>query len=421
MKAKLFSVLSLIFLCIPLQAESNFSLSGYYKNFAVVFNPPAVNDASISAFPDRNLGLVNNRLRLNFIYGSGRRLSFSFSYNISARIQDSLLFDEKLFMADVDLFRYRCGDLKAQLYPSEQEPQGSFGVFQNLDRAFLAVKTGPADIFIGRQPIAWGSARILSATDIIAPFTFEELDTEDRVGVDAVRLRLPLGFMAELDTGYVFGEDFKFSKSAFFLRGKFYLAKTDMALLLVGFHESLLAGLDVSRSLGGAGFWFEGAYVFVKALDDYEAGRKKNYLRATVGLDYSFSRTTYGFIEYHFSGAGASRPEDYLKNLARPELAEGAVYLMGKHYLAPGLTCQIAPLVSIAGQALINLSDPSLFIAPQLEYNIAQNIYLCAGAFIGIGKSPRSGQGSGSLPELEFQSEFGGYPNIFYSSFRIYF
>ena len=31
----------------------------------------------------------------------------------------------------------------------------------------------------------------------------------------------------------------------------------------------------------------------------------EDYLRASVGLDYSFGGETYAFIEYHFNGAGA--------------------------------------------------------------------------------------------------------------------
>jgi hypothetical protein len=63
-------------------------------------------------------------------------------------------------------------------------------------------------------------------------------------------------------------------------------------------------------------------------------------------------------------------------------------------------------------------ADPSLFVTPQAEYNIASNIYIGAGSFIGIGKGPTAVQG-----ELPFvlRSEFGSYPNIYFGSFRYYF
>lgn len=399
---------------------SPFSLSGYYKSFFVVFDPPGAGDSSISAYPEQPMGMVSNRMRLNFFCDPNSWMSFSFSYNILPRIQDPALSEESLIVAQVNLFQYRFDDLRPSLYPAKEEPR-SFAVFQNLDRAHLSIRTGLADIFIGRQAIAWGSARVINPTDIVAPFTFEELDAEDRVGVDAVRVRIPLGFMGELDTGAIFGEDFSLKKSAFYLRGKFYVAKTDIAFLLLGFQENLMVGWDIARSLGGAGFWFEGAYVFVDAFKENKLDKGNGYLRTTLGLDYSFSGKTYGFLEYHFSSAGANRPEDYLRNLFKPGRLEGAVYLMGRHYLIPGINHQITPLLVFSGQALFNLSDFSIFLAPQWEYNISPNIYLSAGAFVGIGKRPEIQVQDGSLMGKRFHSEFGGYPDTYFTSFRIYF
>ena len=399
---------------------SHFSLTGYYKNFFVVFDPPAVVNSSIAASSVKPMGMVSNRLRLNFFYDPNEWLSFSLSYNVLPRIQDPALSEESLIVAQVDPFRYRLIDFRRRLYPDQDEP-GSFAVLHNLDRAFLTIRTAAADIFIGRQAIAWGSSRIINPTDIVAPFTFDELDTEDRVGVDAVRIRIPLSFMGEMDSGYIFGEDFKFEKSAFYIRGKFYAAKTDFSFLFLGFAENLMAGWDIARSLGGAGFWFEGAYVFVDAFSKDKERESNNYVRTTVGLDYSFSRSTYGFLEYHFSSAGANRWEDYLLNILMPGRLEGAVYLMGKHYLIPGVSCQVSPLIICNGQALINLTDPSLFLAPHVEYNISPNIYLSAGVFIGLGKKPEVHDPKGSFLEKRFRSEFGGYPDIYFSSFRVYF
>ena len=399
---------------------SRFSLTGYYKNFFVVFDPPAVVNSSTATSSERPRGMVSNRLRLTLFYDPSEWLSFSLSYDVLARIQDPALSEESLAVAKVDPFRYRFNDFHRMLYPEEDKP-GSFAVLQNLDRAFLTIRTGPADIFIGRQAIAWGSARVINPTDVVAPFTFDELDTEDRVGVDAARVRIPIGFMGEVDSGCIFGEDFEFKKSAYYIRGKFYAAKTDFSFLLLGFAENLLAGLDVARSLGGAGFWFEGAYVFVNAFRKDREGEGNNYLRTTIGLDYSFSGKTYGFLEYHFSSAGANRSDDYLLNLFEPGRQEGAVYLMGKHYLIPGASYQVTPLIIFSGQALINLSDPSLFLAPHVEYNISPNIYLSAGAFIGIGRRPEMLVPGASILDKRFRSEFGGYPDICFSSFRVYF
>jgi hypothetical protein len=399
-----------------------FRISGYYKNFFTVFDSPEPKTPEPTP-SEPVIGAVSNRLRLNLFYKPGNRLSFQAAYNFSPRVQDASLFENQPVIA-IDPSGYRVADLDSRVYPDENVPVGSFGIFQNLDRALITLNAGFADISVGRQAIAWGSARMLNPTDIIAPFTFEELDTEERIGVDAIRVQIPVGAMGEFDTGYIFGKVFAFGKSAFFLRSRLNAVETDVSILLLEFRENLLAGFDITRAIGGAGFWFEGAYVFTGAFDD-DKTQSDNYLRASIGLDFSFSGKTYGAIEYHFSQAGAKKPEDYLTHLTQPAYTNGAVYLMGRHYLVSGLTYQITPLITFSGQALFNLSDPSMFLSPQIEYNIAQDIYISAGAFIGIGKRPLlfppQNGGEDDAPIQQFRSEFGGYPNIYFSSFRIYF
>jgi hypothetical protein len=393
----------------PLSAQAS-DLNGYYKNFFIVFNLPDFQ----SAEEQPPIGAVNSRVRLKLLYNTGSRLSFNFAYDFSPRIQDPLLFQNLPFATRIDALAYRAFDFDRRMYPDENASVSSFGIFHNLDRANVAISTAPADIIIGRQAIAWGSARAVNPTDVIAPFSFEELDTEDRVGVDAVRVRMPLGSLSELDAGVVFGDDFQSDRSAYFVRTKLYVATTDVSLLLLSFRENLLAGVDIARSIRGAGFWFEAAYVWANAFDNFSS--RNSYFRSSIGVDYSLSSKTYGFIEYHFNEAGSTKPRDYLTNLSRPAFTDGAVYLFGQHYLAPGVSYQVTPLVMFNGLTLFNVTDPSVFLAPQVEYNISQNIYLSAGAYVGLGKGLSLG---GLTPE--FGSEFGGYPDFFYTAFRVYF
>ena len=387
--------------------DADLQISGYYKNFSTGLGSP---------LPDSPIiGAVNNHLRLNCAYALTDALSFDLSYDFAPRIQDPSLFSESPIAATTDSLRYRVVDFESSIYPGENDPVGSFGIFQNLDRASIAYSANFADITIGRQAIAWGSARVINPTDVIAPYTYGELDTEDRIGVDAIRVQIPIGVLGEFDTGYVFGEDFAVEKSAFFLRSQLNAVETDFSIVLLGFREHLMTGFEIARGIGGAGFWLEAAYVYANAFDS-ENGEAENYLRASIGLDYSFGGVAYGFIEYHFSGVGAGEPEDYLANLTQPAYTDGGVYLMGRHYLVPGLSYQLTPLISLSGVVLSNISNPSVFPSLQIEYNFAQDIYLSAGGFIGIGKRPETED-----DETQFRSEFGGYPTLLFSSFRIYF
>ena len=387
-------------------AKAEFQIGGYYKNFFTTFDSP-LSETQVT-------GVVINRLRLNLSYAPTDSFSFAFAYDFTPRVQDPSLFSQSPFAIGTASSRYRVADFDSLLYPGKDEPMGSVGIYHNLDRAAVQFSTDFADISIGRDAIAWGAARIINPTDVVAPFNYDQLDTEDRVGVDAVRIRIPVGILGEVDTGYIFGTNFDFDKSAIFLRTQLNAAETDFSILLLEFQRDLLVGLDIARGIGGAGFWLETAYVFTDPFDDRRIA-SDDYLRTSFGLDYSFSGETYAFIEYHFNGAGTDKPDNYLTNLDRSAYTRGGVYLLGVHYLAPGISHQLTPLIGISGQMLFNLSDPSTWIAPQIAYNIAEDIHLSVGGFISLGKRPKDDD----LTQLP--SEFGSYPNLFFSSFRVYF
>jgi hypothetical protein len=422
-KLMIYLILFLLLFWGSMVKSSDINVNGYYKLFSTGFKMP-VYRLEVGELEEPAIGAVNNRLRLKLSIAASKWLSFEAAYDISPRIQDPLLFQEGIFFAAIDPVSYRVDDFSDRIYPARGEAVSSFGIFHNLDRCFFTIKTSIADIFIGRQAIAWGSGHFINPTDVIAPFTFNELDTEERRGVDAVRVRIPLGMMDELDFGYVPGRDFKFKNSAFYVRGKTYLLKTDMALLLMGFRENLLIGLDVTHAIGGAGAWFEAAYVDpdffnkdkVQSIDEKYT---KTYFRASVGMDYTFTGKLYGFFEYHFNSAGKKKPGDYTDVFYSTAFTEGAAYLIGRHYLNLGMTYQVSALIPFTGLVFINLNDGSVTLSPLLEYNIAENIYLAGGAYIGIGKRPEIVDIASRT--FRFHSEFGAYPAMFYTSFRVYF
>jgi len=406
------------------RGSDKFSLDGYNKFNFVTYDFPE-NKSEIPLPVDFLIWAVSTRTRVNMLYNPFDKISFAFAYSFTPRVSDPVLpylYDYSPLVPDIDPQGYRVDDLKNRIYPDSWDDDQGIAFFQNLDRAFVTVQTKQADFFIGRQAIAWGSARVINPTDIIAPFAYDELNAEERIGVDAFRMRLPLGFMGELDAGYIAGSNFNFDRSAAYVRTKFYAAKTDVTFILAGFRENLMAGLDFARALGGAGCWTEVAYVWADALNDDRANDAYDYFRGTVGLDYSFGDKTYGFMEYHFNGAGASDPEAYLDNITTPAYTEGAVYLMGRHYLIPGLKYQLTPLFTLSGQLLVNLAEPSGYLTPQFEYNVSPNIYINGGAFIGLGKYPIFKVDIDERTvNADLRSEFGSYTNTYYTSLRVYF
>ncbi|MFH1283390.1 MAG: hypothetical protein ABII27_06975 [bacterium] len=403
---KIFIFISIVVLfSTSLYANDSFSLTGYYKNFFTILNPPnsLIMDGK-TRFSD------SNNIRLDINWAIYKSTFFNTAYNLSAKIQDPGLFS--LNEDENKSISYRVDDLNPLLYG----PEGSFGIYQNLDRAYFSGNLGFADLFLGRQAIAWGGARVINPTDVIVPFQISDIDKEERIGVDALRLRIPTGELNELDIGCVFGKDFEFKESALYVRNRAHPLNTDLTLIAIDFKEHLLVGLDIARSIRGAGFWCETAYTFSYLFNDSKRDKNEDYLRLSTGLDYSFTDKFYGYFEYHFNEPGATNTDDYLSAQQKAAFTDGSVYLLSEQYLIPGFSYQITALTMMNISSLINILDNSLFLSPNIEYNIFEDFYLSLGAFIGIGKEPEE---ISNTPV--YKSEFGSYTDLYFTSLRIYF
>lgn len=413
--------LLLLFALAPLaRATEGFSFRGCIKGFSILFAPPAAGpDAAASSEPD--LGSLNARLRLKLAFRLTAAISFDAAYDVSPRIQAARLFRDSFLVPGLERPPYRLADLRDRLYPGPGLTPRHFGLYENLDRLSLTIKTGAADIVVGRQALAWGSARVVNPTDVLAPFAFNELDKEERTGVDALRIRIPLAAMDELDAGFVAGDKLKAGNNAFYLRGKIHALETDISPLALAFRNHLLLGLDLARSIGRAGAWLEAAYVIPDALLKNGPAEEPSYVRASAGVDYNFNPKIYGFLEYHFNSAGRSEPGEYAALRGTTPYRDGAVYLLGRHYLSAGTNIQISPLVALTGLLIANLNDASLAVSPALAVSLAENIDLGGGAYVGLGKSPGRDPGSEEPSGRRLLSEFGAYPDMIYASFRVYF
>lgn len=390
---------------------------GYGKSYLQMYNPPQVThdgeevDESIET-------QLSNRLRLT----------------LRARLHDEVLLTVAYDLAPQVFFEgedptapsfagggrpmqvYRAEDLNREMWLSKHE---HVGLYHNLDRLLVAWSLPAADIYVGRQAIAWGSARVVNPTDILAPFAYGELDTEDRRGVDALRMRMPIGMMGELDAGVAFGEDFTTDNRAWFLRGRHFFQRIEMTGTVAHFQGNLLLGLDLTRALGGASSWLEAAYVIV---DDDSRSFENDYWRISLGADYGLTNGTYLFVEYHYNEPGVGNPSEYQDLLTTIPYREGAVYLLGEHYLIPGINHPITPLINLNLESLINLDvdDPSVYLFLQTEYNFKTNWYLSGGLYKGFGAG-LSAETSPCFHQPMPNSEFGSYADLFFLSIWNYF
>lgn len=386
------------------------TLNGYSKTFALAEQP-----AHTAGLPRRPGSLTAfDALRLKLAWKPRESFSFNAAYGIAPSISNPIVADAEKVLADPR--QYRIDDVRPRLFPWKAGDDGHFTAGHNLDRAYARLSFDRTDLFIGRQAIAWGSARVVNPTDVVAPYPFGELDTEERIGADAVRAVVPLSGRAEINAGYIAGKSASIANSALFLRGKTGYAGTDITASVTKYKRHLTAGLDLARAVAGAGAWLEAAYTRYDIGRDPAVGRES--FRLSCGMDYRFTDKLYAFVEYHYNGDGESEVAGYGRSLLKPGYRDGPVYLMARHYAIPALSYQITPLFSSTTNPFINLNDGSVLLSQQFEYNTTQNTYLSLGTYWGIGKPPAfSMQTMTPVP----RSEFGSYPGSVFLSFRVYF
>ncbi len=407
-KKLLFGIITFILFTPILFSEIN--ISGYYKSFFLVSK-----NKIIEGYENKKISsYVFEHLRLNFLLKASNNSSFELSYDIIPSIKENSTFFnlQKIFSYKNP---YRAYDLSSYLWRGDEE--NSFSVNQNLDRAVLNITFNSFDLSIGRQAISWGSGKIINPTDIFSPFAFNELDKEERRGIDAIRVRIETGDFSEIDIGYVAGKRFNFNESGLFIRRKFQFLNSDFSIIFSNFKGNSLLGFDISREFMGAGLWFEWAFVKTNTYKSDTAKNSENYLRLSTGFDYSI-KSVYLFFEYHYNGAGSSEVENYKELFLKEAYREGSVYLMGKHYINSGVLYQITGVLSSTITLIFNLNDRSFFLFPQIEYSVSENVYIMIGGFLTSGESPSF---KSNLTSPLLHSEFGTYPDTIFSSFRVYF
>lgn len=398
----------LLLLTSPLSNATEFFYSGYLKSYALWQDEIEIenNPENISSqFQSQN------SMRL---MGSGYTES---SGNVEAHYEiQPVYYSESIrensggigSTLSLGSNRYRYKDLDVIL----KEEGDHLVIWQNLDRLNYQYGNEYGDLTIGRQVISFGSARFINPTDIFIPFTISTLNQEYRVGIDALRYQAELGDFATLDTGLIIGEDAKKENSAIFLRGKNSIEGNDIEAMFIKLDDAWLLGGGIERALGDFGFWFETAYVHL------DESTSDSYWRSSIGSDYAISDNIIMMLEYHHNGAGSSNPNNYIKLLSEEPYQKAGIFLLGQHYLIPGLTWTATPLISVSGSGFLNMGDQSVFFNLSSEVNWSDNLYSDFGAYLSYGDTLEYDI---STQNVSFGSEFGAYPLSIYASLRYYF
>ncbi|UCG11164.1 MAG: hypothetical protein JSU72_11435, partial [Deltaproteobacteria bacterium] len=347
----------------------------------------------------------------------------AFNYTSAVGGPDSALFG----VESVDL-RYRAIDATWVWHEDENSSAVLF-----LDRFNAGFALPKADIIVGRQPITFGKAFFWNPLDVFLPFDPRQFDRDYKPGVDALRVDYPFGpfsgmtFVAaagrEVDgTGQFADGDSTVSASwygsALLARGFTTWKGWDLSLQGGKIYGGYQLGGGLVGEIGPIALRTEAAYF--SAMDGSQplppslgGDLVEDSFTAVVGIGRWFDNTLRLEFEYLFNSAGD--PDNLDGSFVR--FATGTILQMSRNVTGFLVSYEFLPIV--VGQLvwLYSWDDSSNNLQPIVTWSMADNIDLLLGASINVGSRPVVT----STGQVELQSEFGTFPNLYFMQFKWYF
>lgn len=405
---------------LPAAADAQFTLAegdaatltlgGYVRTLTGIHDLGySIPETPFSAATPRQSGFHGQVARLKWqieggpgTAGAGTRWRVDVHNRVQTRISSAETGDQAVGFG-VSAIPDRLLDLETDLV---NEP--GLRVWHDIDRLSLTVYSDVADITVGRQAITWGTSSLFPVADLWARFSPFELDTEEKPGIDAVRVLAYPGAGWELDA--VIADRGRAEDLSAGVRGTYGLSSADLWMGAGKFWREMMA-------MGGVTFLLDEAKLRAEAVLpwDLDADVMQDP-RVTLGVDW-IRGTLMVTGEYHYNGIGAG-PDGYLRALQDPRVRRGETYYIGRHYLGGLVTWSPdrENRLNLALNALTNLEDPSLAVTPMLSYDLGQATRFALGGLISVGETPSFA----TLPPT-FPSEFGAYGTLGYTQLSIYF
>ncbi len=353
-----------------------FDLTGYAKNLAI---------RSKSILNKDPFVLNISRLRAQGVFDAGERV------HAEVWLDNELLTGDFFQTPDFQLSRLierpKFADLDWVI-----DEGGHHQLRQLLFRAFATVYAGKAEVTVGRQRIAWGTGFAWNPTDLLNPFNPAAIELQEKEGVDAVHVALPLGELSRIEAAYAPGRGRL--KSSYASKVSGHLGEYDFSFMSGRFRGQTAVGGDFAGYLGNAGFRGEFSYTF--------SGRDGNFLRAVVNTDFNFPHNFYALAEFYYNGQGESDKKSY--NFF--DLANGETFNLAKVYAALSVSKSLTPLLNSGVYAIFNLNDGSGLAGPTLTYSLATNLELSASGYFLFGAS---------------DSEYGQLESSYFGSLQYFF
>lgn len=352
-------------------------VSGYYKVLPTFTK---------SSSTKEDISSVLQRLRLEFKPQLTKNIKLFVTYD------HELLLNDFAQTPDFDLIRQQ-NQKNLSWWDADQVISDTNHVYERqlLFRCYLQYESEKSRVAFGKQLIDWGRLRFYSPLDLFNPPLPSNVEADERVGFDALNIELFGDNFSSINL--IYGPGHTSDEDSYGLRLYKKISSYDTFFIAAKHLNEKVVGFGFDGYIKKAGFRGEFSYTRV--------GRE-HYPRAGLGLDYSFSAKTSGLIEYFYNGAAINDYAVFSTSLSdqRQRLS------LKKQLLSLSLTHEITPLFKFKWACIYDIVGKSVFLNPELRYNITANTDAAIGA---------------QFYAKNDNSEFQDSHNLYYAEVKLFF
>ena len=250
----------------------------------------------------------------------------------------------------------------------------SFFIHTVLDRVHVDWSKEKWQVRLGRQRINWGQSFVWNPNDLFNAFSFFDFDYEERPGSDAALVRYYTGATSSIEFATAFAknwEDYKVAAMYRWNKGNY-----DYQVLSGKVATDYALGAGWSGQLGGAGF--KGEITWFEPFDDFLSGAGS--IVASLAGDYTFENSVFVHSELIYNsyasklGATGADPGAGLNLLLESRSPKTLTFT--EWSLFNEASYQFSPLIKAGLYTIYNPADASVFLGPNAEVSISDNVYL---------------------------------------------
>ncbi|MDP1853755.1 MAG: hypothetical protein Q8L26_06110 [Candidatus Omnitrophota bacterium] len=379
MKRILFAVIFLLFPALSFsQTESSLDISGYYKNILILTK---------SLYSKEDIFADTSRLRLEF-KKEIKPWQFYLTIDNEAIANDFSNTSDFKFIRSKQQDNLTAIDLDKVSVDNEH-----LYLKHSVYRAYLKYYSPKFQAVIGKQSIDWGRMRFYSPVDLFNSLAATELEPDERVGIDALNLNFSSSDFSGLNV--VLAPAKNSGEASFGAKLSRKISTYDCAFMFADIRKNKVLGFLFDGYIKEAGFRGEFTYTLQ---DD-----KRNFPRVSLGIDYNFFGRLYLLIEQFFNG-GADDNDTTALSSSYGESRK--ILSLKKHLSGININYELTPLVKLDSFTVYDWEGKSVFVSPQIRYNICQDFDLSIGVQLFFGRT---------------NSEFGDYNHLYFFEAKKYF